>query len=319
MQSVQRKGEYEMAATEFSTILQGLRKEKKVTQEQLATYLGVSPQAVSKWENGSYPEGDLLPKIADYFGVSIDYLYGRAEKECRIEQKMLEYFKDVIKQELDKGTPMSEVSDLWEKLLATIWAGQISPWSPNREYFDRMISGDETATSASIMMNNSGYSYMNLDKDNGFYFMMKKPDRKEGYARWLLNSKKEREFFKVLSSEDNVKVLLYLYSLGWSEFVNPDTVSKAVGVPEDKVRKLLEYLVSDISENNYGHYPLNQIKVATGEGEPQVAYGVDQNLGGLLFGLFTLANSYVYNPMGYSMQISNRTETWVKRDIVTGK
>ena len=51
----------------FSTTLQSLRKEKKVTQEQLATHLGVSPQAVSKWENGSYPEGDLLPRIADFF------------------------------------------------------------------------------------------------------------------------------------------------------------------------------------------------------------------------------------------------------------
>ena len=67
-----------MAGTTFSTTLQTLRKNRGVTQEQLATHLGVSPQAVSKWENGSYPDGDLLPQIADYFEVSIDYLYGRA-------------------------------------------------------------------------------------------------------------------------------------------------------------------------------------------------------------------------------------------------
>lgn len=57
--------------TVFSAQLQKLRKERNVTQETLAAHLGVSPQAVSKWENGSYPDGDLLPKIADFFGVSI--------------------------------------------------------------------------------------------------------------------------------------------------------------------------------------------------------------------------------------------------------
>ena len=51
--------------TTFSAQLQKLRKDHGVTQDTLAAHLGVSPQAVSKWENGSYPDGDLLPKIAD--------------------------------------------------------------------------------------------------------------------------------------------------------------------------------------------------------------------------------------------------------------
>ena len=43
------------------------RKEKGATQEQLAKYVGVSPQAVSKWENGGVPDTELLAKIADFF------------------------------------------------------------------------------------------------------------------------------------------------------------------------------------------------------------------------------------------------------------
>lgn len=54
-----------------------MRKEKGIKQEELASAVNVTPQAVSKWENGSAPDIALLPQIADFFGVSIDYLFGR--------------------------------------------------------------------------------------------------------------------------------------------------------------------------------------------------------------------------------------------------
>ena len=47
------------------------------TQEKLAAALGVTPQAVSRWEaGGSYPDMELIPSIANYFGISIDELFG---------------------------------------------------------------------------------------------------------------------------------------------------------------------------------------------------------------------------------------------------
>ncbi len=53
-----------------------LRQKKQLTQEQLADYLGVSYQAISKWEtNANTPDISLLPKIAVYFDVSIDALF----------------------------------------------------------------------------------------------------------------------------------------------------------------------------------------------------------------------------------------------------
>lgn len=61
----------------FSDNFKTMRKKHALTQEQLAEALGVSCQAVSKWEtNSSYPDISLLPIIADYFGVSVDYLIG---------------------------------------------------------------------------------------------------------------------------------------------------------------------------------------------------------------------------------------------------
>lgn len=53
------------------------RKENKITQAQVAQYLGVSPQAVSKWEQeGAMPDVYLIPKIAFFFNISIDTLFG---------------------------------------------------------------------------------------------------------------------------------------------------------------------------------------------------------------------------------------------------
>lgn len=59
----------------FSNNLKKFRKEKQLSQEQLAELLGITTQAVSKWECSlSYPDIDLLPQLADLFGVSIDSL-----------------------------------------------------------------------------------------------------------------------------------------------------------------------------------------------------------------------------------------------------
>ncbi|MCL2568534.1 MAG: helix-turn-helix domain-containing protein [Oscillospiraceae bacterium] len=53
------------------------RKEKGITQEELANHIGVSSASVSKWETGqSYPDIVLLPQLAAYFNISIDELMG---------------------------------------------------------------------------------------------------------------------------------------------------------------------------------------------------------------------------------------------------
>lgn len=62
--------------------ISSFRKSKGIKQEELAERLGVSPQAVSKWENDiSCPDIMLLPKLADIFDVTVDELLSREEKK----------------------------------------------------------------------------------------------------------------------------------------------------------------------------------------------------------------------------------------------
>lgn len=57
-----------------------LRRERDLTQEEVAVHLGVSFQSISKWERGDgYPDITMLPSLAEYFGVSVDELIGMSK------------------------------------------------------------------------------------------------------------------------------------------------------------------------------------------------------------------------------------------------
>lgn len=68
------------------------------TQEMLADALGVTAQAVSRWESGgSYPDMEMIPSIANYFGITIDELFGyNNDRELKI-QAILEKTKAGIR------------------------------------------------------------------------------------------------------------------------------------------------------------------------------------------------------------------------------
>lgn len=77
----QRRKTMDIVKTISEKIL-GLRRERGITQDALAAALGVTYQAVSKWENAlACPDVTMLPKIAEYFGISMAELFGE-EKPC---------------------------------------------------------------------------------------------------------------------------------------------------------------------------------------------------------------------------------------------
>ena len=72
-----------------------LRRRDKKTQEALAEALGVTSQAVSRWESGgSYHDMNLIPSIANFFGVSIDELFGYTnQREKRIDDLVSQIYE----------------------------------------------------------------------------------------------------------------------------------------------------------------------------------------------------------------------------------
>ncbi len=108
----------------IGTVIKQLRRRHKVGQGDLAETLGVSVQAVSKWETGkANPDLYLLPKLAEYFGVSIDSLFAGIQ--------------DV--QELSReDSEQLEVNNYgWTELTKNNWQGTIlpdyGPYTPTEE------------------------------------------------------------------------------------------------------------------------------------------------------------------------------------------
>ena len=79
--------------------LRELRRRSGSTQEDLAQAFGVTAQAVSRWETGScYPDIELIPSLANYYGVSIDELFGYQNERAKKVDELVERIRAMNRQ-----------------------------------------------------------------------------------------------------------------------------------------------------------------------------------------------------------------------------
>ena len=103
----------------IGSIIKKLRAENNITQDTLASAIGVTPQAISRWESeGGYPDIELLPMLADFFSVSTDELLGYKLSER--EQELAD-----IKKEMER---LAEVACVEEQV---VYARQAYARYPN--------------------------------------------------------------------------------------------------------------------------------------------------------------------------------------------
>lgn len=283
----------------FSSQLQNLRKERGITQETLAAHLGVSPQAVSKWENGSFPDGDLLPRIADFFEVSIDYLYGRAERARSIEQRIFDEFRE---KKLSREA-------LFDEILELVWAAHITSWDGTGGWYPLPRYENPQPHLISEVSDNTGFSYFRLNEDLRFFTLLKNPPN--GFAKRLGDAERFAPLFAFLGDVGNLKILFYMLSLGDGDVVKASVAAKRLNLSKEKVEKAFDTLCGF---GGGGNKPFIELCVINENDGTEKAYACHGPLTVTVLMLLSAADSLLDTPSGFQFQMGTNTEPWFRRN-----
>ena len=223
-------------ASKLSEQIAALRKERGFTQEQLGNMVGVSAQAVSKWEKGGTPDVELLPVLSRQLGVTIDALFGmEGGDQVAVEDAVGRWLRGFpVKDRLDQFCHL-----VWESI------GYFVPGDlilPDMSYpASCKIDGGDGSCQL-FLSQFLGESGMLLDvhaDDLSFVTLWPKP--KGGWAQWLAPMEEYRKLFAVLAKPGCLELLGYLYkrNLGW---FSPGVVVKDLKMPRETAEVLLEAL-----------------------------------------------------------------------------
>ncbi len=209
------------------------RKAKGVKQDELARFVGVTAQAVSKWENGGVPDTELLPKIADFFNVSIDELFGRQYDICFDIQDVI--LKDLLKTKMENR--ISRAFELCWTIEQSMY-GTI--FSDSERFKEEAKAHSENDQLYSQILLDSGYTEMGLFNRMQYFLIV--PDSKDK-NKALLDGINYPDFFKLLADKDIFETLVFLYKRESFNAFTENLIIKELGCTEEKAKQIISKLL----------------------------------------------------------------------------
>ena len=210
-----------------------LRKAKGVKQDELARFVGITAQAVSKWENGGVPDTELLPKIADYFNVSIDELFGR-ERNTSID------IQDAILRDITK----TKVDDRISRAFELCWMIEQSMYgtifSDPERFREEAKTHSENDQIYSQIEVDSGYTEMGLFNRMQYFLVV--PDAKDK-DKALLDGIDYPGFFKLMADKYIFETLVFLYKRDSFNAFTEKLIIQELGYAEDEAKQIIAELL----------------------------------------------------------------------------
>ncbi len=248
------------------------RKEKKLTQEELGARLGISNQAVSKWESEiSYPDIMLLPLIADEFGITINDLYATDSKQVSPPRSNTFDMESV--HNFPKEAKSLLIDTLYHKtnlLSCNTWDFLKVPQNPQTKKYDSVkkrhtlscisenngvsfISNNQATIDCGIDIKNIGALFSNIEIASGLKKLT--DSRVRSVLSYICN-----EYFHS-SAPFNSSDGEY-----FEKDIKPVAISRAIGLTLDETLEALERLIAlhivDTEARDDGtHYLLQKFKV----------------------------------------------------------
>ncbi len=216
------------------------RKSKALTQEQLGEAVGVTGQAVSKWENGGMPDAYLLPEIAAALGVSVDSLFEiEHKKHIPTSDELLEL---VGRYGFDR-LQANDGAAVFKLIFEMIFRLNHSAFKCDdlRSVWD-IIDEHEGVFLTSQLILNEGTTYVSLVKDMPYLCVTKD---EPGLVGRLLDENNYCDLFGLLSDPDGLKAAIFTqseYSKDGAKYT-ADRLAEKIGVRPEKFRELLPMLL----------------------------------------------------------------------------
>jgi transcriptional regulator with XRE-family HTH domain len=237
--------------TNLSSRISTLRKARNLTQEALGKAVGVSAQAVSKWENGGTPDVELLPTLADALGVTIDGLFGLQESTAPDMEKLM--FQHIGTAPMDHRI---------ERLCKLIWVGaEAIIYDTLQENSVEYVKKSTTETGQwirSVLEDDYGCLLGCPAEDMHFFTVF--PEPKEGYSAYLDSPARTREFLSCLARPGRLEVLMWVYTQKPRGFLfSAKAVARSDGMSLEDVETCLADLAA--------HRLLSQETLADGSSE----------------------------------------------------
>lgn len=274
----------------FSQNIKRLRLEKGMTQEQLASLLGVSAQAVSKWETSeTYPDGTLLVPIADALNVSLDTLFDNNVNSMNdLSARIMRLIYD---------TPEDKHFFLVRDICWQIEKGLFKKdfgYEINCGYSPDEINNRKTS---SYILNDYGFTHVS---NGSAPFFSVFPEYGDSLSEVIGDGEETRKVFEALASPETIRAILFLYKKERDYVFEAELLSELCGIPSERLDGVMNNLTA--------LHTVSKVEIDI-DGKPCTLYSSKPKH--TLIPLFLFAHELNYCG-GYCFQKDNRSKPYLK-------
>jgi len=224
-----------MAVIKIAENLTQLRNAKGVTQDAVATALGVSNKTVSKWENGtSSPDLTMLAALADYYNVSTDALLGLSRDVKSIPIAISNACKGLERNEL-----ILKISEIIYGIFFTAVGSPDSGIGKTNPSTSSIPPKPDVAPRSCISLEEFYGFVVNSDNVN---LSVMQWQNKADFA-WLLDPEKQDKIaglLRFLAASDVLNVMYFLHNASYSKHFTADYAAKHTGLEASRIEEILE-------------------------------------------------------------------------------